>query len=84
MTDWILRGGEVIDGSGRPRRRADIAILGDRIAALGDVDRSEGGREIDVDDVHGVYRATILLTLCLSHAVLPVDGASRGRDELIA
>ena len=48
----------------------------------------EGGagepREIDVDDVHGVYRAIVLLTLCLSHAVVPVDGAARGRDELMA
>jgi hypothetical protein len=26
----------------------------------------------------------VLLTLCLSHAVLPVDGATRGRDELMA
>ena len=41
-------------------------------------------REVDVDDVHGVYRAIVLLTLCLSHAVLPVDGAARGRDELMA
>jgi hypothetical protein len=41
-------------------------------------------REVDVDDVHAVYRATVLLTLCLSHAVVPVDGASRGRDELMA
>jgi hypothetical protein len=41
-------------------------------------------REVDVDDVHAVYRAVVLLTLCLSHAVVPVDGASRGRDELIA
>jgi len=41
-------------------------------------------REIDVDDVHGVYRAIVLLTLCLSHAVVPVDGAARGRDELMA
>ncbi len=40
--------------------------------------------DIDVDDVHAVYRATVLLTLCLSHAVVPVDGASRGRDELLA
>jgi hypothetical protein len=38
----------------------------------------------DVDDVHAVYRSTILLTLCLSHAVVPVDGTARGRDELIA
>jgi hypothetical protein len=40
--------------------------------------------EVDVDDVHGVYRAIVLLTLCLSHAVVPVDGATRGRDELMA
>ena len=42
MTDWILRGGEVIDGSGRPRRRADVAIAGDRIAAIGTVGRVRG------------------------------------------
>jgi N-acyl-D-amino-acid deacylase len=48
MSDWILRGGEVIDGSGGPRRRADVAIVGDRIAELGAVARSEGAREIDV------------------------------------
>src|SRR5437667_12838996 len=48
MTDWILRGGEVIDGSGRPRRRADVAIAGDRIAEIGSVDKAAGAREIDV------------------------------------
>src|SRR6202030_2823982 len=48
MTDWILRGGEVIDGSVRPRRRADVAIAGDRITAVGSVDRATGAREIDV------------------------------------
>ncbi len=41
-------------------------------------------REVDVDDVHCVYRAVVLLTLCLSHAVLPVDGATRGSRELMA
>jgi N-acyl-D-amino-acid deacylase len=46
--DWILRGGEVIDGSGGKRFRADVAIAGDRIAAVGAVARSEGAREIDV------------------------------------
>jgi hypothetical protein len=40
--------------------------------------------EVDVDDVHSVYRAVVLVTLCLSHAVVPVDGAARGRDELMA
>lgn len=41
-------------------------------------------REVDVDDVHAVYRSIVLLTLCLSHAVLPVDGASRSSRELMA
>ena len=48
MTDWILRGGEVIDGSGQPRRRADVAVAGDRIAAIGVVDKVAGARELDV------------------------------------
>jgi N-acyl-D-amino-acid deacylase len=33
--DLLIRGGTVIDGSGKPRRRADIAVRGDRIAAIG-------------------------------------------------
>src|SRR6516162_11016578 len=48
MTDWILRRGEVIDGRGGPRRRADVAITGDRVAAVGAIGRAEGAREIDV------------------------------------
>jgi hypothetical protein len=40
--------------------------------------------DVDVDDVHSVYRVVVLVTLCLSHAVIPVDGAVRGRDELMA
>jgi N-acyl-D-amino-acid deacylase len=48
MTDLILRGGEVVDGSGAPPLRADVAIAGDRIAAIGTVGRVAGAREIDV------------------------------------
>ncbi|MGH7115338.1 MAG: N-acyl-D-amino-acid deacylase family protein [Stellaceae bacterium] len=48
MTDFILRGGDVIDGGGAKRRRADVAIEGDRIAAVGAVGRIAGAREIDV------------------------------------
>jgi hypothetical protein len=35
----------------------------------------EEGDEIDVDDVHLVYRAILVLTLALSHAVAPKGGA---------
>ena len=48
MIDYILRGGEVIDGSGGTRFRADVAIEGDRIAAVGAVGKAAGAREIDV------------------------------------
>jgi N-acyl-D-amino-acid deacylase len=48
MADWILRGGTVIDGTGAPRFRGDVAISGARIAAVGDVAGAAGAREIDV------------------------------------
>ena len=34
----------------------------------------EGSCEVDVDDVHAVYRALLVTVLALSYAVLPVDG----------
>lgn len=43
--DLLLRGGMVIDGSGAPGYQADVAVSGDRIAAIGDGWR--GAREID-------------------------------------
>ncbi|MGC2411577.1 MAG: amidohydrolase family protein [Stellaceae bacterium] len=49
MVDLILRGGTVIDGTGRPRYPADVAIAGDRIAAIGPkLTKATGGREIDI------------------------------------
>jgi len=47
MTDFIIRGGEVIDGSGRARFRADVAVAGDRIVAVGAIAKATGTREID-------------------------------------
>ena len=33
MLDWLIRGGEVVDGSGVPRRPLDVGVRGERIAA---------------------------------------------------
>ena len=33
--DMLIRGGTIIDGTGAPRQRADVAIKGDRIFAVG-------------------------------------------------
>jgi N-acyl-D-amino-acid deacylase len=46
--DSVLVGGMVIDGTGRERQRADVAIAGDSIAAVGDLGRAEAARRIDV------------------------------------
>jgi N-acyl-D-amino-acid deacylase len=45
--DIIVRGGEVIDGTGQPARRADVGIAGDRITAIGDLASAQAGRVID-------------------------------------
>jgi hypothetical protein len=53
-----------------------------------DPDRADGDeaaspevREVDVDDVHVVYRTVLVQTLALSHAVAPASGA-RPREML--
>ncbi len=43
MHDMVIRGGTIVDGSGRPAFTGDIAIDGDRITAVGTV--SAPGRE---------------------------------------
>jgi N-acyl-D-aspartate/D-glutamate deacylase len=46
--DLVIRGGEVVDGTGAPRRRADVAVRDGRITEVGEVDGS-GRRELDAD-----------------------------------
>jgi N-acyl-D-aspartate/D-glutamate deacylase len=46
MHDLIVRGGTVADGSGRPTIEGDVAITGNRIVAVGEVE-GKGAREID-------------------------------------
>ncbi len=48
MSDLVIRNGLVVDGAGAAPRRADIAIDGERIVAVGD-DIARGDREIDAD-----------------------------------
>ncbi|MEZ5235718.1 MAG: amidohydrolase family protein [Acidimicrobiales bacterium] len=58
MYDLVIRNGTVIDGTGAPARRADVAIEGDRIVAVADA----GGEPI------GAARRTIDAA---GHLVLP-------------
>jgi N-acyl-D-amino-acid deacylase len=47
MVDVILRGGTVVDGTGQLRYPADVAIVGDRITAIGPVlPKATGARDV--------------------------------------
>src|SRR5438067_1732085 len=48
MHDLVIRGATVVDGTGGPKRIADVAVDDGRITAVGDVG-GRGRREIDAD-----------------------------------
>ncbi len=68
--DLLLVGGTVVDGTGAPRRAADVAVTGDRLAAIGDLTGKSARRTVDARglvvapgfiDMLGHSEATILV-----------------------
>jgi N-acyl-D-amino-acid deacylase len=71
-TSLLLRGASLVDGTGAPARAADVAVEGDRIAAVrppGELTPPAGAEVVDLDglvlapgfvDVHTHYDAQIL------------------------
>ncbi len=49
MYDLVIRDGVVIDGTGTSRRRADVAIAGGRIVAIGRFSPAEARRSLDAE-----------------------------------
>lgn len=45
--DLVIKGGTLVDGTGAPGRRGDVAVVGDRIVAVGDLGPYTAGRIID-------------------------------------
>ena len=45
--DFVISGARIVDGSGAPWFSGDIAIVGDRIAAIGDLHEASASRRID-------------------------------------
>ncbi|WP_420042741.1 N-acyl-D-amino-acid deacylase family protein [Bordetella genomosp. 8] len=46
--DLVLQGGDVVDGTGAPRRRADVGVRDGRIAGIGDLAAEPAARRLDV------------------------------------
>ncbi len=90
MLDRLIRGGVVIDGTGAPRRTADIGIQDGCIAAIGRI--TQAAREtVDADgaivapgfvDIHTHYDAQLLwdkaLTPSCFHGVTTIVGGNCG------
>src|SRR4249919_2670289 len=49
--DLVIRGALLIDGSGKPGYRGDLAIQDDRILAIGDLSKTQGSREFQANSL---------------------------------
>jgi N-acyl-D-amino-acid deacylase len=76
--DVVLRGGMVYDGSGQAPLVADVAIVGDRITAVGDLSGKTSSRVIDVS---GLAVAPGFINM-LSWAVSSLIADGRSQSDL--
>ena len=87
--DIVIRGGTLVDGTGRPRRAADVALAGGRVAEIGE--GLSGDRELDASgqvvapgfiDIHTHYDAQVFwdpsLTPSSFHGVTTVVAGNCG------
>jgi N-acyl-D-aspartate/D-glutamate deacylase len=85
--DLVVRGGSVLDGTGRPAYAADIGVAGGRIARIGDLARDSAATVIDAQglvvapgfiDIHShtsaLSTAANMLTQGVTTEILNPDG----------
>jgi N-acyl-D-amino-acid deacylase len=76
--DVLIRGGTIYDGSGKPPRRADVGINGDRITAVGDLATSTAKTVVTVKEL--AVAPGFINMLSWSTDSLLADG--RGQSEI--
>ncbi len=74
----LIRGGTVIDGTGAPRRRADVAVRDGRIISIGEAGSGSGARTIDATgkivspgfiDIHSHSDESVLINSAMESTV---------------
>jgi len=73
--DVLIRGGTIYDGSGGPPVRGDVAVKGDRVAAVGAVGRAGARLEIDAGGL--AVAPGFVNMLSWANVSLLVDGRSQ-------
>lgn len=76
--DYVIRGGEILDGSGGKPMLGDVAVKGDRIVYVGSHAPGHGGKEIDA---RGKVVAPGFINM-LSHSEDSFMADARGMSEL--
>ncbi len=77
MYDLIIENGRIIDGSGNPWFKADLAVKEGRIAAVGDLKDQVGARRIDARGL--IVSPGFIDIHCHSDALLFIEPKEKGR-----
>ena len=77
--DTIIRHGTIYDGTGAPGQIGDVAISGDRVAAVGDIGDATGAAEIDATGM--AVAPGFINMLSQSASSLMQDGRSARRPS---
>ena len=77
MFDLVIRGGVIVDGTGRERFEGDVAVEGRRICEIGDIAAS-GRREIDA---RGLLETTLVVVATEFGRTPRLDNGGTGRNH---